>query len=199
MDEGAQIGGAAWSLSVLWVGIGAAASGYVFLVSTKTVLDPASPFVGIFDWPGGNWNTAAFAAAVLAGLTWLVLTIPVLITADWVSDSRRAGQAAHGSGVGGRVGLQGVALMALIPASVASTKTLVPPRGLRELVVDYRFLTLASVMAWILAGHSRTAAVSTKRSRTAVKYSNAPCYRRARPGSHSRPSSAKHPVTWLCK
>ena len=35
-----RIRGAAWTLSVLWVGIGAAASGYVFLVSTKTVLYP---------------------------------------------------------------------------------------------------------------------------------------------------------------
>jgi len=144
-----RIRGAAWTLSVLWVGIGAAASGYVFLVSTKTILDPTSPFVGIFDWPGGNWNTAVFAAAVLAGVTWLALTVPVLIAGlrrilGWPG-KRLMAAAWAGAWVAG------VALMALIPASVASSKSLSPIANWQELVIGAGFLTLAAVMAWILA------------------------------------------------
>lgn len=43
-----------WVLSVLWVGIGAAASGYIFLVSTQTVLDPTSPFGGLLTGLAGT-------------------------------------------------------------------------------------------------------------------------------------------------
>jgi hypothetical protein len=144
-----RIRGAAWTLSVVWVGIGAATSGYVFFVSTKTVLDPTSPFVGIFDWPGGNWNTAAFAVAALAGVTWLALTIPVLIAGlrrilGWPG-KRLMAAAWAGAWVAG------VALMTMIPASVASTKTLSPTANWQELVIGAGFLTLAAVMAWILA------------------------------------------------
>jgi hypothetical protein len=144
-----RIRGAAWTLSVLWVGIGAVASGYVFLVSTKTVLDPTSPFVGIFDWPGGNWNDAAFVAAALAGVTWLALTVPVLIAGlrrvlGWPG-KRLMAAAWAGAWVAG------VALMVLIPASVASAKTLSPTANWQELVIGAGFLALAAVMAWILA------------------------------------------------
>lgn len=144
-----RIRGAAWTLSVLWVGIGAAASGYVFLVSTKTVLDPTSPFVGIFDWPGGNWNRAAVAAAALAAVTWLALAIPVLIAGlrrilGWPGQRLMAGAWAG-------AWVAGVAFMALIPASVASPKTLSPTANWQELVIGAGFLTLAAVMAWILA------------------------------------------------
>jgi hypothetical protein len=144
-----RIRGAAWTLSVLWVGIGAVASGYVFLVSTKTVLDPTSPFVGIFDWPGGNWNDAAFVAAALAGVTWLALTIPVLIAGlrrvlGWPGKRLMAAAWAGAWAAG-------VALMVLIPASVASAKTLSPTANWQELVIGAGFLALAAMMAWILA------------------------------------------------
>ena len=124
-----QVAEAALRPWALWVGIGAAASGYVFLVSTKTILDPTSPFVGIFDWPGGNWNSVAFAAAALAGVTWLVLTIPVLIAGlrrilGWPG-KRLMAAAWAGAWVAG------VALMALIPASVASSRSLSPTSAAR--------------------------------------------------------------------
>ena len=38
-----------------------------------------------------------------------------------------------------------------VPASVASTKTLSPTANWQELVIGAGFLTLAAVMAWILA------------------------------------------------
>ena len=41
--------------------------------------------------------------------------------------------------------------MGLIPASVASGKTLSPVANWQELVIAAGFLTLAAVMAWILA------------------------------------------------
>jgi hypothetical protein len=44
-----------------------------------------------------------------------------------------------------------LALMALIPASVASSKSLSPSANWQELVIGAGFLTLAAVMAWILA------------------------------------------------
>ena len=144
-----RIRGAAWTLSVLWAGIGAVASGYVFFVSTKTVLDPTSPFVGMFDWPGGNWNTAVFAVAALAGVTWLALAIPVLIAGlrrvlGW--PGRRLMAAAWAG-----AWVAGVALMALIPASVSSPKNFNPVTNWQELVIGAGFLALAVVMAWILA------------------------------------------------
>lgn len=49
-----RVGGMVWVLSVLWVGIGAAASGYIFLVSTQTVLDPTSPFGGLLTGLAGT-------------------------------------------------------------------------------------------------------------------------------------------------
>jgi hypothetical protein len=147
-----RVGGAAWTLSVLWVGIGAAASGYVFFVSTRTVLDPTSPFGGMFDWPGGSSNEAVVAAAALAAVAWLALTIPVLIAGlrrllGWPG-KRLMAAAWAGAWVAG------LALMALIPSSLDSpTKDYSggPIANWQELVIAAGFLMLAAVMAWILA------------------------------------------------
>jgi hypothetical protein len=149
-----RVGGVVWVLSVLWVGIGAAASGYVFLVSTQTVLDPTSPFGGLFDWPAGELSESIAAICGLAAVAWLVLTVPVLIAGirqllgcpnKWVRTAAWAGAWAAG-----------LALTALIPFSLASPP---PPQGYsggpianwQELVISAGFLTLAAVMAWILA------------------------------------------------
>jgi hypothetical protein len=148
-----RVRGAAWTLSVLWVGIGAAASGYVFFVSTRTVLDPTSPFGGMFDWPGGSSNEAVVAAAALAAVAWLALTIPVLIAGlrrllGWPG-KRLMAAAWAGAWVAG------LALMALIPSSLDSpTKDYSggPIANWQELVIAAGFLTLAAMMAWILAG-----------------------------------------------
>jgi hypothetical protein len=99
--------------------------------------------------PGGNWNRAAVAAAVLAAVTWLALPIPVLVAGlrrilGWPG-KRLMAAAWAGAWVAG------VALMVLIPASVASGKTLSPVANWQELVTGAGCLTLAAVMAWILA------------------------------------------------
>jgi len=125
------------------------ASCYVFFVSTRTVLDSTSPFVGVFDWPGGNWNRAAVVAAAVAAVAWLMLAIPVLIAGlrrilGW--PGRRLTAAAWAG-----AWVAGLALMWLIPASVASPATDAPIANWQELVIGAGFLTLAVVMAWILA------------------------------------------------
>jgi hypothetical protein len=147
-----KVTGTAWTLSVVWVGIGATASGYVFFVSTRTLLDPTSPFVGMFDWPGGNWNRAVFAAAAVAGVAWVALTIPVLIAGfrRLLGSPGKRFMAAAWAGAW----VAGLALMVLIPSSVASpTKDYSgrPITNWQELVIGAAFLTLAVVMAWILA------------------------------------------------
>jgi hypothetical protein len=144
--------GAAWSLPVLWAGIGAASSAYVFFVSTRTILDPTSPFAGIFDWPGGNWNRAVVAAAALAAVTWLALTIPVLIAglARLLGRPGRPLMAAVWAGAW----VAGLVLMVLIPDSVSSPaqdSSGGPVTNWQELVIGAGFLALAAVMAWILA------------------------------------------------
>lgn len=144
----------AWTLSVLWVGIGTAASGYVFLVSTRTVLDPTSPFGGLFDWPGGRWNEVAFAAAALAAVAWLALAIPVLI-AGFRRLLGKPGKRLMAAAWAG-TWVTGLALMVLIVFSLGFPS---PPRNYSggpianwpELVIGTGFLTLAAVMAWILA------------------------------------------------
>ena len=153
MDEGAQGRGRRLD-AVGSVGgyIGAAASGYVFFVSTRTVLDPMSPFGGMFDWPGGSSNEAVVAAAALAAVAWLALTIPVLIAGlrrllGWPG-KRLMAAAWAGAWVAG------LALMALIPSSLDSpTKDYSggPIANWQEPVIASGFLTLAAVMAWILA------------------------------------------------
>lgn len=139
-------------LSLLWVGIGAASSGYVFFVSTRTVLDPTSPFVGIFDWPGSlNWNRAIVTAAALAALAWLALTIPVLVAGlrRLLGRPGRRLMAAAWAGAW----IAGLVLMALIPYSVPSPAQDFsggPITNWQELVIGGGFLTLGAVMAWIM-------------------------------------------------
>jgi hypothetical protein len=150
-----RVKGTAWTLSVLWVGIGAAASGYVFLVSTRTFLDPTSPFGGLFDWPGGRWSDVAVAAAALAALAWLVLAIPVLIAGvvDALGWPGKRLMAVAWAGVW----VTDLALMVLVPVSMGSPPLSKdyysggPIANWQELVIGTGFLMLAAVMAWILA------------------------------------------------
>lgn len=148
-----QVSGVAWTLSVLWVGIGVASSGYVFFVSTRTILDPTSPFGGIFDWPGpSNWTRAIVTAAALAALAWLALTIPVLVAGLRRVLGRPGRRLMAAAWAGAWVA--GLVLMALIPYSVPSPAQDYgggPITNWQELVISTGFLALAALMAWILA------------------------------------------------
>jgi hypothetical protein len=64
-------------LSILWVGLGAALSGFAFLSSTQPVTVSND---GIPAWLGGGGSAnAVWAAETLAAAALLVLTVPVLI------------------------------------------------------------------------------------------------------------------------
>jgi hypothetical protein len=70
-----RVRGRAWLLSILWVGLGAAESGYVFLVSTQPPAFPNN--FQVATWVGEPGLITG--AGELAGVAWLVLTIPVLV------------------------------------------------------------------------------------------------------------------------
>ena len=115
-------------------------------------MDPTSPLGGVFDWPGGSSNEAVFGAAALATVAWLTLTIPVPIAGlrrflGWPG-KRLMAVAWAGAWAAG------LALMALIPSSLdspAKDYSGGPIANWQELVIAAGFLTLAAVMAWILA------------------------------------------------
>jgi hypothetical protein len=71
---GLRVRGWAWWLSILWVALGAAITGYTFFVTTK-------PFTNAGFWIP-LWNTepkAVSIAAYLSVAAWVLLTIPVLV------------------------------------------------------------------------------------------------------------------------
>ncbi len=73
------LAGWAWWLAMLWVGIGAAASGFIFLSSTQPVT--ASNIDGIPAWLGGPGSANVIVTGGLVAIAaWLVLTIPVLVS-----------------------------------------------------------------------------------------------------------------------
>jgi hypothetical protein len=72
------VGGRVWWLSMLWVVIGAAASGFIFLSSTQPVT--SSNMAGIPAWLGGpGADNVIITGGLVAVGAWLVLTIPVLL------------------------------------------------------------------------------------------------------------------------
>lgn len=71
------VGGWVWWLSILWVGFGAALSGFTFLSSTQPVTASND---GVPTWLGGAGSAnVIWTAEMLAAAALLVLTIPVLV------------------------------------------------------------------------------------------------------------------------
>jgi uncharacterized membrane protein YhaH (DUF805 family) len=157
-----RVGGLGWWLSILWVGLGAAGSSYIFFLSTHL---PAIPtYSHIPGWVGepGVILTAGYLGAV----AWLVLTIPVLVAglvrlreapwtgwwavawvaglalilpvADWQTSAHALNACNNSSGC---------ILIGYSHAVVAW----------RELPVGAAFLTLGAVMTRILAGPAQPA------------------------------------------
>ena len=144
---------------MLWVGIGAAASGFIFLSSTQPVT--ASNIDGIPAWLGGPGSANVIVTGGLVAIAaWLVLTIPVL-----VSGLARLRAARQPLWVGAWV--VGLPLMILakvwldnLPERItcgADGCGVVPYYGSpvmnwRELAICGAFLVLGATMTWILAG-----------------------------------------------
>jgi hypothetical protein len=73
-----KVGRWVWLLSMVWIGIGAAASGFIFISSTQPIT--ASNIDGIPAWLGGPASTNVIVTGALVAMgAWLVLTIPVLV------------------------------------------------------------------------------------------------------------------------
>lgn len=155
-----RAGGWAWWLSMLWAGIGAAASGFTFISSTQPVTVSSD---GIPTWLGGPGSAnVIWTAAVVAIAAWLVLTVPVLV----------AGRARLRSWELGRwlwtcAWIAGLLLMILtklwadnLPERVTCGTDacgMVPYHGaavvnFRELAICAAFLAIGAVMTWTLAG-----------------------------------------------
>jgi hypothetical protein len=72
------VGGRAWWLAMLWVGIGVAASGFIFLSSMQPVT--VTNVAGIPAWLGGSTSANLIATAGMVAIcAWIVLTVPVLL------------------------------------------------------------------------------------------------------------------------
>jgi hypothetical protein len=71
---GLRVRGLAWCLSMLWASLGAAGAGYDFILSTHV---PEAAYIGLPSWVGEP--DAAYLAGDLGAMTWLLLTIPVLV------------------------------------------------------------------------------------------------------------------------
>jgi hypothetical protein len=148
-------------LSVLWAGLGAAGAGYAFFLSTKHLA------VGMYlpQWDGESG--VIVRAGTLAALTWLLLTVPVLV-AGFIR--LRGGRPSNGrvrAAVWAGAWVAGLALMYLVSHWQASPPAIdtcdkfgcalsgYGPSAVswRELAVCAGYLALGAVMARMMAGH----------------------------------------------
>jgi len=143
---------------MLWVGIGAAASGFIFLESTQPVT--VSNIDGIPAWLGGPGSDNVIVTGGLAAIgAWLVLAIPVLAAG---AARREPPEQALWTGVW----VAGMLLMILTRAWLhnmperttcgADGCGVVPYYGpavlnWRELAICGAFLVLGAVMTWMVA------------------------------------------------
>ena len=156
-----RVRGRVWWLSMLWVVIGAAITGYTFFITTK-------PFTNADFWIP-LWNTEPEAVSVAAYLTvaaWVVLTIPVLTAGFAQLRWRWLGMAAWASAwVAGFALMYQAGKWGEYPGnSPAIGSPAVVSWG--ELGLSAAWLVLGAVMTWILAAphHSRNAAEASSRS-----------------------------------
>jgi hypothetical protein len=161
VSGGLRVRGRVWWLSMLWVVIGAAITGYTFFITTK-------PFTNADFWIP-LWNTEPEAASVAAYLTvaaWVVLTIPVLIAGFAQLRWRGLGMAAWASAwVAGFALMYQAGKWGEYPGSspAVGSPALV---SWGELGLSAAWLVLGVVMTWILAAphHSRDAPEASGRS-----------------------------------
>lgn len=150
---------------MLWAGIGAAASGFIFFSSMQPVTVSSD---GIPTWLGGSGSAnVVWTAGVVAIAAWLVLTFPVL-----VAGLARLRAWERGRLLWSGAWVVGLPLMVLtkVWADNLPEKTtcgtdgcgVVPYYGpavvnLCELAICAAFLAIGAVMTWILAGQEAIA------------------------------------------
>jgi hypothetical protein len=165
---GLRVRGWTWSLSMLWVAIGASGAGYAFAMTTQTCSDVcASGVISFFQWNGEP--RVIIAVGTLAAAVWMLLAIPVLV-AGLARFRRRESRDGNRRYAWIGIWIAGVALMVLTYVAafrwldgngpVVSTEgtTLPSPGpavGWGELPVCAAWLALGAVMTWILAGPAR--------------------------------------------
>jgi hypothetical protein len=152
------LGGWVWWLSMAWLGIGAALSGFTFLTSIQPVTVSSD---GIPTWLGGPGSAnMIWAVEAMAAATLLILTVPVLLAG--LTQLRSLIQPLWaGAWV---VGLPLMVLTKVWADNLPERTTcgadgcgVAPYSGpavvnLRELAICAAFLALGAVMTWILAG-----------------------------------------------
>lgn len=167
-----------WSLSLLWVAIGASGAGYAFAMSTQTCSDEcASGMISFFQWNGEPGVIIAVGA--LAAVVWILLAIPVLV-AGLARFGRRESRDDIRRYAWIGIWAAGVALMVLayvaafrwldgngpvVPTEGTTLPSPGPAVGWGELPICAAWLALGAVMNWILAApHSRNVPEKSGRS-----------------------------------
>lgn len=168
---GLRVRGRVWWLSMLWVVMGTAITGYTFFVTTK-------PFTNADFWIP-LWNSEPRAVSIAAYLTvaaWVVLTIPVLIAG--FARLRWKGLRAvawAGAWVAAIVLMYQAGKWGEYPArdmTVNNTGPAVVSWG--ELGICAAWLALGAVMTWILTGQAHRRDVPDTSRRPSAKASRWP-------------------------
>ena len=175
---GLRVRGWVWSLSLLWVAIGASGAGYAFAMTTQTCSNECAN--GVLWFPQWNGEPGVLiAVGALAAVVWMLLAIAVL-----VAGLARFGRRESRDGIRGYawigIWIAGVAqmVMALVAASswLAGNGPVLPTEGSTlpspgpavswgELSICAAWLALGALMTWILATpHSRNVPEKSGRS-----------------------------------
>ena len=175
---GLRVRGWVWSLSLLWVAIGASGAGYAFAMTTQTCSNECAN--GVLWFPQWNGEPGVIiAVGALVAVVWMLLAIAVL-----VAGLARFGRRESRDGIRGYawigIWIAGVALMvmALVAASswLAGNGPVLPTEGSTlpspgpavswgELPICAAWLALGALMTWILATpHSRNVLENSGRS-----------------------------------
>jgi len=137
-----RVRGWVWLLSMLWVGAGAVITGYIFYATTNQSSSADIDGTGFIGFNAGP--AAVQIAAVLAGVAWLALPLPVLIAGlirlrGWRPANWRRTAAWAGAWIAGG------ALLSLAHAWGNS-----PGVSWGELPICAAWLVLGTLMTWIL-------------------------------------------------
>jgi hypothetical protein len=142
---GLRVRGWPWLLSMLWVAAGVVITGYLFYATTNNVTSADIVGTGIIGFSAGP--AAVQIAAVLAGVVWLTLPLPVLIAGFIRLRGWRRGNRLRAAAWAG-VWVAGAALLVLALALANAAENGV---SWGELPICGAWLVLGAMISWILA------------------------------------------------